>query len=39
MEYVGDRGLYLDLPLDEILRTFAALYRPLRAMHDAAFHD
>lgn len=39
MEYVGDRGLYVDLPLDEILRTFAALYRPVTPAHDAAFHD
>ena len=41
MEYVRDRGLYLDLPLDEILRTFAELYgtaRPPGDTHDEAFH-
>ena len=40
MEYVRDRGLYLDLPLDEILRTFAELYRsaPPSGTHDEAFH-
>jgi transglutaminase-like putative cysteine protease len=40
MEYLRDRGLYLDLPLDEILRTFAELYagaRPPRG-RDEAFH-
>lgn len=26
MEYVRDRGLYVDLPLDEALATFASLY-------------
>ncbi|MGE5183708.1 MAG: transglutaminase domain-containing protein [Acidobacteriota bacterium] len=26
MEYVRERGLYLDLPLDEILRAFAEVY-------------
>lgn len=42
MEYVRDRGLYLDLPLDEILRTFAEAYGLGAAPpdeHDAAFHD
>jgi transglutaminase-like putative cysteine protease len=40
MEYVRERGLYLDLPLDEILRTFAGLYRarPAADAHDEAFH-
>ncbi|HTE54705.1 MAG TPA: transglutaminase family protein [Kofleriaceae bacterium] len=40
MEYVRDRGLYLDLPLDEILETFAGLYRspPPAGTHDEAFH-
>jgi transglutaminase-like putative cysteine protease len=40
MEYVADRGFYLDLPLQEILSTFERLYR-VRAMsvptHDEAF--
>ncbi len=26
MEYLGDRGLYTDLPLDQIFATFASLY-------------
>lgn len=42
MEYVRDRGLYLDLPLDEIERTFRALYGDLAARaaaRDEAFHD
>ena len=40
MEYLRDRGLHLDLPLDEILRTFAGLYRspPPPGAHDDAFH-
>jgi transglutaminase-like putative cysteine protease len=40
MEYVRDRGLYLDLPLDEIMHTFASLYRarPPSDTHDDAFH-
>jgi transglutaminase-like putative cysteine protease len=40
MEYVRDRGLYFDLPLDEILQTFASLYRarPAPGAHDDAFH-
>lgn len=40
MEYVRDRGLYLDLPLEEILATFARLYgsRPPPGAHDEAFH-
>ena len=40
MEYLRDRGLYLDLPLDEILQTFAALYRTRTpaGQHDEAFH-
>jgi len=40
MEYLRDRGLYLDLPLDEILATFAELYgRGRPAGRDEAFHD
>lgn len=47
MEYVRQRGLYDDLPLDEILTEFDALYGPgripkgtdsLRSIHDEAFH-
>jgi transglutaminase-like putative cysteine protease len=39
MEYLKDRGLYLDLPLDEILSTFATLYGHARPPeHDEAFH-
>jgi transglutaminase-like putative cysteine protease len=40
MEYVADRGFFLDLPFQEILSTFERMYR-LRDMvpkHDAAFH-
>jgi len=38
MQYVRDRGLYLDLPLDEILTTFAELYGHLRPpAEDEAF--
>lgn len=29
MEYVHDRGLHLDLPFDEMMRTFAETYRPV----------
>jgi transglutaminase-like putative cysteine protease len=48
MEYVHDRGLYYDLPLDEILSGFAAAYgsapftrakSAAPAVHDDAFHD
>jgi hypothetical protein len=28
MEYVQDRGTYVDVPMDEIVATFTALYRP-----------
>lgn len=28
MEYLRDRGLHLDLPFDEMMRTFAETYRP-----------
>ena len=42
MEYLKDRGLFLELPLDEILGTFATLYggaRPPEGARDEAFHD
>ena len=42
MEYLADRGLHLDLPLDEIIATFRKLYPGLRQFapsHDQAFHD
>jgi transglutaminase-like putative cysteine protease len=36
MEYVRDRGVYLDLPLEQILAEFAAAYpRPLRRPNEA----
>jgi transglutaminase-like putative cysteine protease len=40
MEYLRDRGLYLDLPLPEILTTFASVYNPelIGHAHDPAFH-
>lgn len=41
MEYVQDRGYHVELPLDEILRTFASLYRGAgarRPAHDETFH-
>jgi transglutaminase-like putative cysteine protease len=44
MEYLADRGLYVDLPFDEIMRTFRELYgRPTREAptmpdYDEAFH-
>jgi len=42
MEYVRDRGLYADLPLDEILASFRELYPrafgPRTAERDEAFH-
>lgn len=40
MEYLHDRGLYLDLPFEEIVQTFAELYRarPAADTHDEAFH-
>lgn len=47
MEYVRQRGLYDDLPLDEILTEFDTLYgsgripkgtESLRSIHDEAFH-
>jgi hypothetical protein len=39
MEYVRQRGSYLDLPLEEILATFAELYgtKPITDQHDPAF--
>jgi hypothetical protein len=41
MQYLRDRGLYLDLPLDEILASFKELYGAARAAklpeHDEAF--
>ena len=42
MEYVRDRGTFLDLPLDEMLRVFRELYGGADthgALYDAAFHD
>lgn len=40
MEYVADRGLFLDLPFQEILTTFERLYRvrDITPKHDEAFH-
>lgn len=41
MEYLRDRGLYTDLPLDEIFATFSSLYgvtKGLLADRDEAFH-
>ncbi len=41
MEYLRDRGLYTDLPLDEIFATFASLYRGAEHRlegRDDAFH-
>ena len=41
MEYVRDRGTYLDLPLDEMLQVFRELYGGADTqdvLHDAAFH-
>jgi len=40
MEYVADRGFFLDLPFQEILSTFERMYRirDMRPKHDAAFH-
>ncbi len=42
MEYVRERGVYLDLPLDEMFRTFAEVYgrsTPPSGEHDEAFHS
>ena len=42
MEYVRDRGTFVDLPLDEMLRVFRELYAGAElqpAERDAAFHD
>lgn len=42
MEYLSDRGVFNDLPFDEIVATFQALYPGLKRFvpsHDAAFHD
>jgi transglutaminase-like putative cysteine protease len=41
-EYVRDRGTFVDLPLDEMLRVFRELYAGAElqpAERDAAFHD
>jgi transglutaminase-like putative cysteine protease len=40
MEYVADRGFFLDLPFLEILSTFERLYRigDIAPKHDVAFH-
>lgn len=42
MEYVADRGTYSDLPLEEILETFADVYPKLieqaGPIHDELFH-
>jgi transglutaminase-like putative cysteine protease len=41
MEYVRERGVHLDLPFDEIMRTFAETYagaKPPADAHDEAFH-
>lgn len=42
MEYVNDRGEYQDLPLEEILATFADIYPTMVSgagtVHDEAFH-
>jgi transglutaminase-like putative cysteine protease len=40
MEYVADRGLFDELPLDRILDDFRAMYRldAATGAHDAAFH-
>lgn len=38
MEYLRDRGLYLDLPFEEMMATFARTYRPsARPEKDEAF--
>jgi transglutaminase-like putative cysteine protease len=42
MEYLADRGMYDDLPLDEILASFKALYGGAKAAlaeRDEAFHS
>lgn len=44
MEYVNDRGVYQDLPLDDIFVTFDELYSAMlrdepATVHDPAFHD
>ena len=44
MEYVNDRGVYEDLPLDAIFATFDELYSPMLSdgddpVNDPAFHD
>ncbi len=43
MEYVRDRGSYVEFPFADMLATFAATYggraEPLAAEHDPAFHD
>ncbi len=42
MEYVRDRGVYVDLPFDEIMRAFRETYAGAKApaadAHDEAFH-
>jgi len=40
MEYVAERGVFQDLPLDQILATFASLYaRARRPERDEVFED
>lgn len=44
MEYVKDRGVYVDLPFEDMLTTFAEAYgktNPIAALetHDEAFHS
>ena len=39
MEYVNDRGVYQDLPLDAIFATFDELYAPMMSDGDASVHD
>ena len=44
MEYIHDRGLYRDLPVDDLLACFDEVYGPSEmshpeALHDVAFHD
>jgi hypothetical protein len=40
MEYVADRGLFDELPLEQILDDFRALYglRDVAGVRDEAFH-
>lgn len=39
MEYLRDRGLYTDLPLDEIFATFSSLYGAAKATLEAQGRD